>query len=225
MLSVETHRGNRESVREGSYGRFLYNYFRTYDPTTGRYLETDPIGQRSGANLYAYVFSSPVNLTDPTGLIAFIVCRRCKGTAGPMTCEVFSDPSSTYGAQSVLSFAANAGTNDPSKTKGDPFGEDGPLAPGTYDLPNAYSPTFKRIVPSPTNTGVPGKVTSPAGTPREGIRVHSGNYSRGCIVTGSGSAGRSLETTLTGIVSKNVGTGGTKLVIVEVDCSKCPPCP
>jgi hypothetical protein len=28
-----------------------------------------------------------------------------------------------------------------------------------------------------------------------------------------------------GIVNENVGIGGTKLVIVEVDCSGCPPCP
>ena len=43
MLSAETHRGNREAVREGSYGRFLYNFYRTYDPDTGRYLEGDLI--------------------------------------------------------------------------------------------------------------------------------------------------------------------------------------
>ena len=29
-----------------------YNYFRDYDPATGRYLETDPIGLAGGANLY-----------------------------------------------------------------------------------------------------------------------------------------------------------------------------
>jgi hypothetical protein len=44
LLSLETHRENQEAIREGSYGRFLYNFYRTYDPNTGRYLEADPIG-------------------------------------------------------------------------------------------------------------------------------------------------------------------------------------
>jgi RHS repeat-associated protein len=70
MLTVEIHRGNRESVREGSYGRFLYSYFRTYDPNTGRYLEADPIGQDfDRIHLYDYARNTPVNLTDPLGLI------------------------------------------------------------------------------------------------------------------------------------------------------------
>jgi RHS repeat-associated protein len=32
-----------------------YNYFRDYDPTTGRYIEADPIGLEGGLNLYSYV--------------------------------------------------------------------------------------------------------------------------------------------------------------------------
>ena len=36
---------------------------RYYDPSTGRYLRTDPFGE--GLNLYAYVFNNPVSLIDP----------------------------------------------------------------------------------------------------------------------------------------------------------------
>jgi len=48
LLSAEIHRENREATREGSYGRFLYNRFRYYDPSTGRYISADPIGQVGG---------------------------------------------------------------------------------------------------------------------------------------------------------------------------------
>jgi RHS repeat-associated protein len=47
---------------------FHYNYHRTYDPSTGRYYESDPIGLRAGPNTFAYVGNKPMSYSDPFGL-------------------------------------------------------------------------------------------------------------------------------------------------------------
>ncbi|MCC6624506.1 MAG: RHS repeat-associated core domain-containing protein [Deltaproteobacteria bacterium] len=43
---------------------------RDYDPTIGRFLRKDPIRFEGGdPNLYTYVGSDPINVTDPSGLL------------------------------------------------------------------------------------------------------------------------------------------------------------
>jgi len=44
---------------------------RWYSPSTGRWFSRDPIGERGGKNLYAFVGNDPVNLADAHGLVVW----------------------------------------------------------------------------------------------------------------------------------------------------------
>ena len=46
-----------------------YNYFRDYEPATGRYFQADPMGQAGGLGLYSYVDANPLQDADPLGLV------------------------------------------------------------------------------------------------------------------------------------------------------------
>ncbi len=79
-----------------------YNYFRDYDPSTGRYVEADPIGLEGGLNLYGYANQNPLSFTDPLGLTPY------------------NDPMNQI-ANGAAGFPPNANLPPPVKDKG-PFG-------------------------------------------------------------------------------------------------------
>jgi RHS repeat-associated protein len=54
-----------------------YNYHRDYDPSIGRYGESDPVGLKAGLNTYAYVSGNPLIWNDPLGLQTSTI--QCNG--------------------------------------------------------------------------------------------------------------------------------------------------
>jgi len=43
------------------------NWMRDYDPTTGRYIQADPLGLVDGASVYGYALQNPGRYVDPRG--------------------------------------------------------------------------------------------------------------------------------------------------------------
>ncbi|SFM92082.1 RHS repeat-associated core domain-containing protein, partial [Halopseudomonas yangmingensis] len=60
-----------------------YNYFRTYDPSKGRYTQSDPIGLMGGVNTFGYVAGNPLSSYDPYGLVMWTGTYRTGGFAAP----------------------------------------------------------------------------------------------------------------------------------------------
>ena len=55
---------------------------RDYDPTTGRYIQADPLGLVDGASVYNYVRNNPENAVDPKGLTGWYCQRPLGGKPG-----------------------------------------------------------------------------------------------------------------------------------------------
>jgi RHS repeat-associated protein len=64
------------------------NYFRDYDPLTGKYVESDPIGLAAGVNTYTYVRSNPISNGDPSGLLSPVEEWAAAQSLGPRPLQV-----------------------------------------------------------------------------------------------------------------------------------------
>ena len=64
---------------DGASGPTHYNYFRSYQPTQGRYTQGDPIGLGGGLNRYGYANGAPTMYTDPLGLEAGVTVWQPSG--------------------------------------------------------------------------------------------------------------------------------------------------
>ena len=79
-----------------------YNMFRTYEPATGRYLQSDPVGLLGGISTFGYVDGNPLSYIDPYGLATVIL------VGGPAGLNVAGHVAIGFTGQGVYSY----GTSD-----------------------------------------------------------------------------------------------------------------
>jgi RHS repeat-associated protein len=89
--------------QQDSVTGLYYNYFRDYDPATGRYLEADPIGLAGGVNIYGYAKGNPLGYIDPSGLETAVII------GGPISSNPFGHAAIATTGHGVYS----AGTGTP----------------------------------------------------------------------------------------------------------------
>ncbi|MCH8544191.1 MAG: RHS repeat-associated core domain-containing protein [Alcanivorax sp.] len=91
-----------------------YNYFRDYDPSIGRYIQSDPIGLGDGPNTYSYVHNNPLRYIDPTGEGAVLLLHPAPWAAlGKATAYVGSAGAAAWGANEAINhYNESASSND-----------------------------------------------------------------------------------------------------------------
>ena len=70
LATANVYRFSSKEIHVNS-GLYYYGY-RWYAPNLQRWLNRDPLGERGGSNLYAFVANDPINSLDPLGLSILI---------------------------------------------------------------------------------------------------------------------------------------------------------
>ncbi|HUW29649.1 MAG TPA: DUF5675 family protein [Sulfuriferula sp.] len=178
-----------------------YNYFRDYDPSTGRYMEADPIGLGGGVNQYTYALGNPIRYIDPQGLdVTIMIGNRTYSPTGNSvagTINVTSDQSSSsFSGYTMENSHAGDGGNK------------GPIPAGTYDASVRTDHTPNRV----ELQNVPGY---------QNIQIHNGSYPRnfkGCFGAGTSHSTDFLGGTVNGMnqINNIINSDGTGNITVIV---------
>jgi RHS repeat-associated protein len=152
-----------------------YNGYRDYDPSTGRYVESDPIGLKAGVNTFAYGGNNPLHWVDPWGL------AQCYYSITDHALVCFQNAGNGIAtAQSGVSSGVNECENKPScadaKNKG-------PVPPDVYNVTKNDLPGRQGWWALQSTSWIPGLsgLSCRLGRSRCGYNLHLGTYSLGCI--------------------------------------------
>jgi len=150
-----------------------YNYFRTYDPSTGRYLESDPLGLYAGPNTYGYVGGNPLRFTDRTGQCPWCIAGALIGGGLNAYMQAFhGDGPFDWGDFAAATAIGAAGGGLGTLTKGLSFGRalaansigSAAAAAGVTAAQNRIFGSCKDVTKAATNGLVFGALGSAAGS-------------------------------------------------------------
>jgi RHS repeat-associated protein len=176
-----------------------YNYFRDYDPTTGRYIEADPIGLRGGTNPYAYAANNPVDAVDPGGL-------ACVTSGGTVHCSFpGGGPSVNFPAPEGWPASINA--NSPNYHAYDK----------QVDVGNRNPDCIRRQIAAKPTPGHPSPAT-PGGTFNDATPSTAANLIDGLdyISSFGNDSGGYANSPVYSYLTKDVKTGGQVIVNVTL---------
>ena len=86
-----------------------YNWHRYYDPATGRYLTSDPIGLVGGLNPYLYAEANPLYFTDPEGLCPWCLYGAVIGGGLNVLAQLNSDEAFSWSSLAASTATGAAG--------------------------------------------------------------------------------------------------------------------